>query len=176
MPEKVTTCWKTDTPLHVKYPDEEWGVPLHDDNMFFEFLVLGGFQTGLTWWIILQRRNTFRQAFDNFDLRKVANYTIQDVDRLMGNRELIRNKNKILASINNARCFLKIQKELGSFDSFIWQFVKGQTITNSFTELKDLPAETLESKTMSCELRKNVNSLQIVTTETRKMNAVEEVS
>ena len=154
MPEKVTRCWKTDTPLHVKYHDEEWGVQLHDDNMFFEFLVLGGFQAGLTWWLILQRREVFRKAFDNFDPQKVALYTSKDIERLMQTSKIIHNKQKISAAINNASCFLEAQKEFGSFDVFIWKFVNWQTIKNSYIDLSALPAETEESKAMSHELRK----------------------
>jgi DNA-3-methyladenine glycosylase I len=152
MPPKLQRCWNTDDPLRISYHDEEWGIPLHDDSKFFEFLVLGGFQAGLTWWLILQRRDAFRQAFDNFKPEVVAAYTSNDVERLMKAPGIIRNKMKILAAINNGRCFVKVQQEFGSFDSFIWSFV-GITIHNSFSRVDDLPTETEESKRMSNSLR-----------------------
>jgi DNA-3-methyladenine glycosylase I len=144
----------TDNPIHLKYHDEEWGVPLHDDQGFFEFLVLGGFQAGLTWWLILHRRDIFRRSFDYFDPVKVANYSINDIERLMNIEGIIKNKLKINSSINNAKQFLKVQREFGSFDAFIWQFVKGKTIQNSHLSLDELPAETEESRGMSKELKK----------------------
>ena len=147
-------CWDTKNPLHIEYHDKEWGVPLHDDWKFFEFLVLGGFQAGLTWWLILQRRDTFRKAFDNFDPSKVAKYTSNDVDRLMKTPGIIHNRAKITASLNNASRFLEVQTAFGSFDSFIWRFVNGKVVHNNFSKLEDLPAETAESKLMSKELKK----------------------
>lgn len=149
MDKKVIRCWNTDNPLYIKYHDEEWGVPLHNDTKFFEFLVLGGFQAGLTWWLILQRREYFRKEFDYFNPNKVATYDSTDINRLMSALGIIHNKQKILASINNAKCFLNVQKEFGSFDCFIWSFVGKKTIQNSFKSLADLPAETAESKALS---------------------------
>jgi len=154
MSMNLRRCWETDNPLHIKYHDTEWGVPLHDDQRFFEFIVLGGFQAGLTWWLILQRRSDFRKEFDNFDPEKVAKYSTDDIERLMRASNLIHNKAKITAAIINAKHFLEVQKEFGSFDVFIWHFVQGKTITNSYTRLSDLPTETIESKCMSKELKK----------------------
>ena len=153
MDKTLQRCWPTDNPLHISYHDNEWGVPLHDDQMLFEFLVLGGFQAGLTWWLILQRRDVFRAAFDNFDPVKVAKYSTADIERLMHTEGLIKNKLKIGSAINNAQQFLAIQKEFGSFDTFIWRFVNGKTIHNSFPTLENLPAETDESRAMSRELK-----------------------
>jgi DNA-3-methyladenine glycosylase I len=154
MNQEFTRCWNTDNPLYVKYHDEEWGVPLHEDDKLFEFLVLDGFQAGLSWLIILKKREAFRKAFDNFDPEKVANYGGKDVERLVKDSTIVRNRLKILATINNARCVLKVQQEFGSFDKYIWQFVHGEAIQNSFSKLSDLPAESEESKTMSKDLKK----------------------
>jgi DNA-3-methyladenine glycosylase I len=150
----VNRCWPTDEALYIKYHDEEWGVPVHDDKKLFEFLVLDGFQAGLSWWIVLQKREKFREAFNQFDAKKIAKYSIQDLNRLQSNSGIIKNKAKIAATVTNAKLFLEIQKEFGSFDKFIWQFVKGKTIVNSFKSLTEMPAETEESIAMSKELRK----------------------
>ncbi len=147
-------CWNVDKPLYVKYHDVEWGVPVHDDQKLFEFLVLDGFQAGLSWWLILERREAFRVAFDDFDIAKVAKYVPEDVERLMNAPGMVKNRAKISATITNAQQFLTIQKEFGSFDAFIWQFVNGKTIQNAFTELSDLPAKTEESIAMSRELKR----------------------
>jgi len=142
-------CWATDNEVHIKYHDLEWGVPLHNDETFFEFLVLGGFQAGLSWWLILQRRDDFRRAFDNFDPKIVSLYTEKDIERLMKTPNIIHNKMKIKAAINNANKFITIQAEFGSFDKFIWGFVGGKPIINTFKKLEELPAETKESQIMS---------------------------
>jgi len=147
-------CWNVDKPLYIKYHDVEWGVPVHDDQKLFEFLVLDGFQAGLSWWLILERREAFRVAFDGFDPAKVAKYTAKDIERLMKAAGVVKNRAKISAAISNAQQFLKVQKEFGSFDAFIWQFVHGKTIQNSFMDLSDLPAETEQSRAMSRELKK----------------------
>jgi DNA-3-methyladenine glycosylase I len=147
-------CWNTTNPLYVKYHDEEWGVPVHDDNKLFEFLVLDSFQAGLTWLMILQRRDYFREAFDNFDPQKVANCTPVEFERLMQTPNIIHNRMKIEAAVSNAAKFLLVQKEFGSFDSYIWWFVNGRTIHNSFASLEDLPAETAESTAMSQDLKR----------------------
>jgi DNA-3-methyladenine glycosylase I len=154
MSASAKRCWNTKEPLYVEYHDFEWGVPVHEDQKLFEFFVLDCFQAGLSWWIILQRREAFRDAFDRFDPLKVAKYTASDIDRLMKTQGIIKNRSKIVATINNAQQFLRVQKEFGSFDFFIWRFVKGKTITNNFTKLSDLPAETDESRAMSLELKK----------------------
>ena len=154
MNKDVERCWNTTEPLYVNYHDVEWGVPVHDDKRHFEFLILDGFQAGLSWWIILQRREKLRRAFDFFDPKKIANYTTVDIDRLMSAEGMIKNKAKIVAAIINAKAFLKIQNECGSFDVFIWQLVGGKTKQNAFTEISQLPAETEDSKAMSQELKK----------------------
>lgn len=146
-------CWNTDNPVHVRYHDEEWGVPLHDDQRLFEFLVLGGFQAGLTWWLILQRRDIFREAFDNFNIEKVAHYDSGRIETLMSLPQIIHNRAKIRAAVNNALKVVEVQREFGSFDAFIWGFVGGKPVQNSFSKLKDLPTETELSKAMSKELK-----------------------
>jgi len=153
MQKKPNRCWETEDSLHIKYHDEEWGVPLHDDNKLFEFLVLGGFQAGLSWWLILQRRDALREAFDNFNPCKISQYSSNDIERLLESKGIIKNKAKINSAINNARAFLEVKKEFKSFDGFIWRFVDGRTRINFFSKLSDLPAETEESRTMSKELR-----------------------
>jgi DNA-3-methyladenine glycosylase I len=147
-------CWNTDNPLYIKYHDEEWGVPVHDDQTLFEFLTLEGFQAGLTWKLILKRREALRKAFDNFNPEKIARYNDEDVKRLMANPNVIRNRAKILATIDNALRLKEVQKGLGSFDAFVWKFVHGKTLNNAFTDFSNMPAETEESKTMSKEMKK----------------------
>ena len=154
MDSTLRRCWDTTNPLYVRYHDEEWGVPVHDDRKLFEYLVLDSFQAGLTWLLILQRRDTFRRAFDDFNSEKIAKYTSIDVGRLMATPNIIHNQLKIKAAINNAERFLAVQKEFGSFDSYIWRFVGGETIHNSFESLSDLPAETEESRAMGQDLKK----------------------
>jgi DNA-3-methyladenine glycosylase I len=154
MNEEAKRCWNTTEPLYIKYHDEEWGVPVHDDKRHFEFLILDAFQAGLSWWIILQRREKLRKAFNGFDPEKVAQYGDSDVGRLMTAEGMIKNKAKISAAITNAQGFLKIQHEFGSFDTFIWQFVGGKTKHNAFSKMSELPAKTEESKEMSQELKK----------------------
>lgn len=154
MKSKLKRCWNTDNPLYVKYHDEEWGVPVHDDRTLFEFLTLEGFQAGLTWELILKRREALRKAFDNFNPEKIARYDDEDVKRLMANPKVIRNRAKILATINNALRLKEVQKEFGSFDAFVWKFVQGKTLNNAFTDFSNMPAETEESKTMSKEMKK----------------------
>jgi DNA-3-methyladenine glycosylase I len=154
MDKEPQRCWNTNNPLYNKYHDEEWGVPVHDDRLLFEFLVLEGFQAGLTWLLILQRRESFREAFDNFNAQKISNYGATDVERLMKTPNIIHNKLKINAAINNAKRFLSIQKEFGGFDTYIWRFVDNKTIVNGYERLEDLPAETMQSKALSVELKK----------------------
>jgi DNA-3-methyladenine glycosylase I len=154
MSKQLKRCWNTDEPLYIKYHDEEWGVPLHDDKKLFEFLILDGFQAGLSWWLILKRRNELRKAFDNFDPEKMAKYSSDDIARLLNAPGVIKNKSKICSAINNAQQFLKLQGEFGSFDAFTWQFVKGKPINNKFTSFSNVPAETEESRAMSKELKR----------------------
>jgi len=146
---KKKRCWNTTNPLYIKYHDEEWGTPVHDDKTLFEFLTLEGFQAGLTWELILKRREAFRKAFDDFNPKKIAAYTDRDVKRLMNNPDIIRNKAKITAAINNAQRFKEIQKEFGSFDKFIWQFVGGKTINHALKNFSNMPSETEQSNAMS---------------------------
>jgi DNA-3-methyladenine glycosylase I len=154
MTHKLKRCWNTENPLYIKYHDEEWGVPVHEDNKLFEFLVLDCFQAGLSWLIILKKRDAFRKAFSDFDPEKVAKYTEKDVERLVEDSNIVRNRKKILATINNARCLLQVQNEFGCFDAYIWRFVNRKAIQNSFVQLSDLPAESDESKAMSKDLKK----------------------
>ncbi|MDQ7028177.1 MAG: DNA-3-methyladenine glycosylase I [Anaerolineae bacterium] len=150
----VRCKWCGDDPLYIKYHDEEWGRPVHDDGRFFEKLVLEGMQAGLSWITILRKRENFRQAFDNFDIKTVANYDDTKVEELMQNAGIIRNRLKIKSAISNAKIFMDIQAEYGSFDAYIWQFVEGKTITNHWEALSDMPAETDESRAMSKALKK----------------------
>jgi len=141
-------------PLPLRYHDEEWGSPLHDDNKLFEFLVLDGFQAGLSWDLILRKREALRGAFGDFDPRKVADYGASDLDRIMNTRGVIRNRAKILAAFENASRFLEVQREFGSFDAFIWRFVDGKTVHNGFTRWSQVPVQTEQSRAMSEELKR----------------------
>ena len=150
-----TRCpWSSSDPIYVEYHDTEWGVPLHDDRMLFEFLILEGAQAGLSWLTILKKRQNYRKAFQNFDAKKIARYDAQKFNRLMQDPGIIRNRLKIASTIENAKAFLKMQKEFGSFDRFIWQFTGGKTIRNSWKTLKEVPAKTKESDAMSKELKR----------------------
>lgn len=140
--------------LSTSYHDCEWGVPVHDEKKHFEFLILEGAQAGLSWNTILRRRENYRKAFAGFDPKKVAKFDSQKVSELLNNEGIIRNKLKIEAAIINAKCFLEVQKEFGSFDNYIWQFVKGKPIQNRFESSKSLPAETELSKALSKDLKK----------------------
>jgi DNA-3-methyladenine glycosylase I len=146
--------WANLSELLQIYHDTEWGLALHDDRGLFEFLILEGAQAGLSWSTILKKREGYRKAFDNFDAQKISRYTGHDVARLLGNAEIIRNKRKIMATITNAQAFLKVREEFGSFDRYIWQFVGGKPVQNSWTGLTDTPASTPESTAMSRDLQK----------------------
>ncbi len=146
--------WGEGDPLSLKYHDTEWGVPVHDDRLLFEFLILEGAQAGLSWRTILHRRENYRKAFDNFDPKKVARYTPATVRKLLKDSGIIRNRLKINAAIANARAFLAVQKEFGSFDKFVWDFVGGKTKDNRLKTFKGLPAETEESRAMSKDIKK----------------------
>jgi len=141
-------------PLYRDYHDKEWGVPVHDDMKLFEFLVLEGAQAGLSWATILRKRENFRKAFDNFDPKKVARYDEGKVRNLLSNAGIIRNELKIRSAIMNARAFLDVQKEFGSFDSYVWQFVGGEPKRNRWKSMKEIPATTKESDAMSKDLIK----------------------
>jgi DNA-3-methyladenine glycosylase I len=138
----------------VRYHDEEWGVPIHDDRLLFEFLILEGAQAGLNWLTILNKRKNYQTAFDGFDARKISRYDKSDVKRLLENSGIIRNRLKIAATIINAQKFLQVQKEFGSFDRYIWQFVGGKPIKHKIKSLSDIPVTTKESDAMSKDLIK----------------------
>ena len=153
--ENRTRCpWPGNNPLMIAYHDDEWGVPLHDDQKLFEFMVLDAFQAGLSWNTIINKRTNFEKAFSGFDVKKISRYTEKDFDRLMQDSGIIRNRLKIRAAIQNAKCFLQVQKEFGSFDRYIWQFVHHQAIQNKIRTLKDYQAKTKESDAMSKDLLK----------------------
>ena len=146
--------WGTTNELMIKYHDEEWGVPLYDDKKLFEFIILESFQAGLSWQIVLNKRENFKKVFDNFIPEIVAKYDNLKVEELLKNAGIIRNRAKILACINNANRFIEIQKEFGSFSNYIWQFVDNKPIINKCTSLKELPATTPLSDKISLELKK----------------------
>ncbi|MBU3940817.1 MAG: DNA-3-methyladenine glycosylase I [Nanoarchaeota archaeon] len=146
--------WPGNDALMVKYHDEEWGIPLHDDRKLFEFLILDAFQAGLNWKIILHKRNNFEKAFDKFNAKRIAKYNEKDFERLMNDAGIIRNRLKIGAAITNAQKFLEIKKEFGSFDKYIWQFTNYKTIDNKCKILKDIPVISKESDEMSKDLKK----------------------
>jgi len=146
--------WANGDELEQSYHDNEWGVAIHDDRSLFEFLILEGAQAGLSWSTILKKREGYRKAFHNFDARKISRYTEKDVSRLLVNPEIIRNRLKITATITNARAFLQLQKEFGSFDHYIWQFVNGKPIRNSWKKITEIPSSTPESHAMSKDLQK----------------------
>ena len=152
--KKLIRCgWSASDPLYIKYHDEEWGVPVHDDQKLFEMLILEGAQAGLSWITILKKRENYRIAFDRFNARKIAGYDARKKRELLSNAGIIRNRLKIDAAISNAQAFLAIQKEFGSFDSYIWQFVGGKPIKNRRTSLKDIPPKTPASEAMSKDLQ-----------------------
>lgn len=139
-------------PDYVEYHDKEWGVPVHDDRLLFEFLTLEAAQAGLSWYTVLRKRENYRKAFDEFDPKKVAKYGEQKVEQLLGNAGIIRNRAKILAAINNAQRFLEVQKEFGNFDAYIWKFVNGKPIVNKPKALKDYVPTSPESDALSKDL------------------------
>ncbi len=151
---KNRCSWANGHPLYIEYHDREWGVPVHDDTVLFEFLLLEGAQAGLSWLTILKKRESYRQAYDNFDPVKIAAYSQRKTSQLLANPGIVRNKLKVAASISNANAFLGIQKEFGSFDAYIWQFVGGKPIKNKWENLTDIPASTHQSDAMSKDLKK----------------------
>jgi len=153
LPVPKRCAWARD-PLMVEYHDREWGVPLHDDKRLFELLTLEGAQAGLSWSTILGRRENYRRAFDGFDPEKTAKYTEDDVRRLMGDEGIVRNRLKILSVINNAKRFLEVKKEFGSFDEYVWRFVDYTPIVNRFRELRSIPSSTPVSDRMSRDMKK----------------------
>jgi DNA-3-methyladenine glycosylase I len=153
-PDGLIRCTWASNDLSIRYHDREWGVPCHRDRVLFEFLVLEGAQAGLSWDTILRKRKNYRAAFDNFDPRKVSLYNARKIRELMRNEGIVRNRLKILSAIKNANAFLAVQKEFGSFDRYIWQFVDGKPQVNARKALGDIPARTSESDAMSKDLKK----------------------
>lgn len=151
----VSRCsWCGSDPLYVKYHDEEWGVPIHNDKKLFEFLLLEGFQAGLSWLTILKKRRNFRKAFDNFNFNKIANYDKYKINFLMQDSGIIRNQLKINSAVTNAKAFIAIREEFGTFSKYIWSFVEGKPINNKFKTIKELPARTELSDLISKDLKK----------------------
>ena len=149
-----TRCAWATTPLGITYHDAEWGVPLHDDRQLFEFLILEGAQAGLSWELILNRRDSYREAFDGFDPAVVAAYGDEKVAELLANPGIVRNRQKVASAIGNARAFLEVQREFGSFDAYIWGFVDGTPIRNAWQAMDQVPATTPLSQSMSRDLRR----------------------
>jgi DNA-3-methyladenine glycosylase I len=149
-----TCSWPKNDPLMIAYHDSEWGVPLHDDRKIFEYMVLDAFQAGLSWAIVLKKREGFRKAFDHFDYKKIARYNEDKIQQLLQNEGIIRNQLKIRAAVNNAQRFLEVQKEFGTFDKYIWQFTGHKTIHNNWKNLSEIPAKSPESDDMSKDLLK----------------------
>jgi DNA-3-methyladenine glycosylase I len=152
--EQKRCGWVNEDPLYIQYHDDEWGVPVHDDLKLFEMLILEGAQAGLSWYTVLKKRENYRHAFDRFDPSIVANYDNDKVEELLGNPGIIRNRLKVQATIANAKAFLKIQDEFGSFDAYIWKFVGGKPILNQWERLSEVPASTPQSDAMSKDLKK----------------------
>ena len=150
----TTRCpWAGSDPLYLRYHDSEWGVPVHDDRHFFEMLVLEGAQAGLAWITILRKREGYRDAFDGFDPAMVARYDDRRVEALLGNPAIVRNRLKVESAVTNARAFLRVQEEHGSFDRYVWRFVDGRPRQNRWESMEEVPAETSESRAMSRDLK-----------------------
>jgi len=147
-------CPWAETEPNITYHDEEWGVPVHDDRLLFEFLILEGAQAGLSWTTILNKRGNYRKAFDGFRPEKIARYDTRDVKRLLGDAGIVRNRLKIVAAIENAKTFLAVRKEFGAFDAYLWSFVGGKPIQNRWRRMVDVPARTAESDAMSRDLQR----------------------
>ncbi len=152
--ESTNRCPWARNELAIRYHDEEWGVPLHDDQRLFEFIVLDGAQAGLSWDTILAKRERYREVFDHFDPARVAKYTAKKIESLMSDAGIVRNRLKITSAIDNARAFLAVQAEFGTFDSYIWSFVKGKPKVNKWKSMSDIPARTAEADAMSKDLKK----------------------
>lgn len=149
---QLICSWAQTHDLNRSYHDAEWGVPVHDDSKLFEFLILEGAQAGLSWLTVLKKRENYRRAFDGFDAEKVARYGEKKIAALLADEGIIRNRLKVAAAVTNAKAFLKVQEEFGSFDQYIWQFVGGKPIVNRRNSMKELPAKTKESDAMSKDL------------------------
>lgn len=151
---KKTCEWPSDDQLMIRYHDEEWGVPVHDDRKHFEYIVLDSFQAGLSWKTILYKRENFRKAFDDFDFRLIVQYDDQKITSLLQDAGIIRNKAKILATVNNAGRFMEVQREFGTFDRYVWQFVNHEPVLNRWKKLNELPPRSPESDNMSKDMVK----------------------
>lgn len=151
---KKRCAWVGSDELYIKYHDEEWGVPVYDDEKLFEFLILEGFQAGLSWITILKKRESFRLAFDNFDYKKIAKYDAKKIAALLNNEGIVRNRLKVNATVTNAKAFMEIQKEFGSFSKYIWKFTEGKPIVNHYKNIKEVPAKTELSDKISKDLKK----------------------
>ena len=151
---KPRCIWAGDDPLYRAYHDDEWGVPLHDDQRLFEFLILEGAQAGLSWITILRKRENYRAAFDDFDAARIAEYTPNKIESLLQDTGIVRNRLKVQSAVINAQKFLEVQNEFGSFDQFIWQFVEGKPRQNKWRSMAEVPAHTAESDAMSKELKR----------------------
>ncbi|PWU02793.1 MAG: DNA-3-methyladenine glycosylase I [Candidatus Melainabacteria bacterium] len=150
----LARCTWAKSPIMIEYHDLEWGAPVHDDQTLFEFLILEGAQAGLSWETVLKKRDTYRQVFDNFEAEKIARYQEKKIAKLLAEPGIIRNRLKILAAIENARAFLKVQSEFGNFNEYIWNFVGGRPLVNVWKSTSDVPAKTAESDAMSRDLKK----------------------
>ncbi len=153
MGNKIRCPWPAADKLYIKYHDKEWGVPVHNDKKLFEFLLLEGFQAGLSWRTILYKRQNFRKAFDNFDFNKIAKYDKRKINSLMKDAGIIRNQLKINSAVSNAKAFIAVRKEFGTFNKYIWSFVDGKPVNNKFKSLKEIPARTDLSDTISKDLK-----------------------
>ena len=151
---KIRCPWINNDPMMTEYHDKEWGVPVHDDSLLFEFLILEGAQAGLSWTTILKKRGNYREAFDYFDPEKVSLYNDQKIGELIKNSGIVRNQLKIRSAVVNARALLDIQREFGSFDSYIWKFVGGKPIQNNWEKIEQIPSSTSESENMSSDSKK----------------------
>lgn len=152
--DKKRCAWVSADPLYITYHDSEWGVPVHDDQRLFEFLILETFQAGLSWLTVLRKRENFRKAFADFDVRAVASFSYEKVNELLGDAGIIRNRLKVQAAVTNAQAFIRVQEEFGSFDRYIWGYVNGTPIVNHCASIKELPASTPLSDTISKDLKK----------------------
>ncbi len=152
--KKIRCNWVSNDELYIKYHDEEWGKPLYDDQTIFEFLVLESFQAGLSWITILKKRENFRKAFDQFNYKKIATYTDEKIEDLLLDAGIVRNRLKVLATVNNAQCFMEVQQEFGTFSNYIWSFVNNKPIVNAHKSIKEVPATTEISDTLAKDLKK----------------------
>lgn len=152
--KKIRCNWVSNDELYIKYHDEEWGKPVYDDQTIFEFLVLESFQAGLSWITILKKRENFRKVFDQFNYKKIATYTDEKIEDLLLDAGIVRNRLKVLATVNNAQCFMEVQQEFGTFSNYIWGFVNNKPIVNAHKSIKEVPATTEISDALAKDLKK----------------------